>query len=795
MKVIFVFLLLTVTVKMSAQITSAASGNWTNTATWVGGVVPTSADNVIIASGHIVTVNSSTPDCNNISFADATAKLDMIAAASRLSVYGNFTIAATTHNIFNNWVAGATIRFSGAAAVQTISGFPVNAAPPFSFMELEINKTAGKVVTSGGGMRLGIGTSLNIINGTFELATADDLEGRNLTGGIVGGPFTPTITIQAGATFNMAGVNSHIRSGTNTGDNDSKIGKLTIFGTASFTSGQANRINFSNIDVENNGLLEIRSGGTVAGVFNMGKILVKDGGYFKTSNNTNSYWFTNVTTPNELEIAVGGEYEINGATNENILPQVVTLQPGSWVRYSAVPTNLSSDVKLASYYNIRLIGNTKTLTQNITVIDTLSMRTSITAAPSLNLNGFSLTYGSNGTLEYRGVGTPQPAQTTANTEWPLIGSIPKNVTIYNSSGVTLNGTKSITGALNFKGAIGTSAKLIIGNFNVTADTCTGYDTEKYVSTNGTGKLILSNIGSNAKVLPVGNSKYNPVTITNGSNVSWGVNVEDNISNANPAGLFGAVLRTWNITPSTNPPPTGADLTFQYNDGDASQIGSSFNINNPVQLWHHNTQDWFTAGITQSPTGTPSAIRTVSLTGWTSFSPFAISNFDFILPTSLLQFGGYELNSKMYLNWKESISSASDHFEVQRSANSIQFTSIAGIVKNISGQYYFTDELPLSGSNYYRLKIKNIDGSFSYSKTILIKNNNSEIKIFPTVATNYLHVNTNTLLNTPYRIIASNGTTVAYGKISGNMIIFLSRLSQGNYHIIVNDKSYNFTKIN
>ncbi|MBK8142004.1 MAG: hypothetical protein IPK57_14210 [Chitinophagaceae bacterium] len=127
----------------------------------------------------------------------------------------------------------------------------------------------------------------------------------------------------------------------------------------------------------------------------------------------------------------------------------------------------------------------------------------------------------------------------------------------------------------------TSDKIIHGNITLNSNsyvdlgtndltvtgTISGGSTTSYIRTAGTGSLILNNIITNRSA-PVGNSTYNPVSIDNASGYNWSVNVEDLVDVSDPTyipNVPGAVQRTWNIIPSTNPSATGTTLVFSWDD--------------------------------------------------------------------------------------------------------------------------------------------------------------------------------------------------------------------------------------
>jgi len=75
-------------------ITSAGSGGWNLPATWAGGVVPTSSNNAVIATGHTVSMNLNAERVHNLTI-DGGLTYSTTTAAHCLQVFNNLTISAT----------------------------------------------------------------------------------------------------------------------------------------------------------------------------------------------------------------------------------------------------------------------------------------------------------------------------------------------------------------------------------------------------------------------------------------------------------------------------------------------------------------------------------------------------------------------------------------------------------------------------------------------------------------------------------------------------------------------------
>ena len=93
----------------------------------------------------------------------------------------------------------------------------------------------------------------------------------------------------------------------------------------------------------------------------------------------------------------------------------------------------------------------------------------------------------------------------------------------------------------------------------------------------------------------------------------------------------------------------------------------------------------------------------------------------ILPADLTYFKALQNEGKVTLLWETAWEKNSKAFVVERSTDMKEFIPIANLdaTGDASGrtQYTFTDNEPLPGTAYYRLRMTDLDNSFSFSKTL------------------------------------------------------------------------------
>jgi len=107
-----------------------------------------------------------------------------------------------------------------------------------------------------------------------------------------------------------------------------------------------------------------------------------------------------------------------------------------------------------------------------------------------------------------------------------------------------------------------------------------------------------------------------------------------------------------------------------------------------------------------------------------------------LPVSLLNFSAKKNNKTIDLTWATEVESDMDHYELQRSSDGRNFTNLQSVQSRNSLtkiNYTVTDSKPLNGVAYYRLKMVETNGTFSYSKIVTVQfATGNTVTVYPTL---------------------------------------------------------------
>ncbi|MBS1743974.1 MAG: T9SS type A sorting domain-containing protein [Bacteroidetes bacterium] len=106
----------------------------------------------------------------------------------------------------------------------------------------------------------------------------------------------------------------------------------------------------------------------------------------------------------------------------------------------------------------------------------------------------------------------------------------------------------------------------------------------------------------------------------------------------------------------------------------------------------------------------------------------------VLPLTVTSFNGRNNENKNLLTWTVNNEENLDYYELQRSVNGTEFTAINTTKANNSSAYTYTDDISLVKAPvyYYRLKMVNSNGDFTYSAVVRISvsKNGAFIEVSP-----------------------------------------------------------------
>ncbi len=179
-------------------------------------------------------------------------------------------------------------------------------------------------------------------------------------------------------------------------------------------------------------------------------------------------------------------------------------------------------------------------------------------------------------------------------------------------------------------------------------------------------------------------------------------------------------------------------------------------------------------------------------GLVTYTPY--SSGPGVLAVNLLSFAGNVVENTIKLSWQTSKDVDASSFIIERKTNN-EFIPVGNVLSNSKSSitnYYFTDQAPVTGTNYYRLKMIDADGRNIYSSTVAIKylNNERDFILYPNPASSYVFIKCAVLNNdTQLKIVDAAGKqikTVIATKGSSQIKINLSGISKGLYKVTWQD---------
>jgi len=275
--------------------------------------------------------------------------------------------------------------------------------------------------------------------------------------------------------------------------------------------------------------------------------------------------------------------------------------------------------------------------------------------------------------------------------------------------------------------------------------------------NGTLQRFITPATVNGYLFPMGNAtKTNmaemdnaaagPLTGVSSITASFGPKPgNDNGLNVSESGTPYSIVNdggVWYLTPDANPTGGAYNLKLYINNFPGLTDNSFGILDRP--LASSDASDWIVpAGSSLPASGSPG--RTVAggyalRNNISSFSQFGIGMSVTPLPLDLLSFTALKKDKSVVMQWETTNEVNTSHFEIYRADqfNQMQYLGKVAAAGNsaLILDYSFTDNNPLSGLNFYQLKMVDIDNRFQMSPVVEVDfEDAASFTVYPNPVTN------------------------------------------------------------
>jgi pectinesterase len=481
-----------------------------------------------------------------------------------------------------------------------------------------------------------------------------------------------------------------------------------------------------------------------------------------TPSASQSYSVSAVNLTNNLVITAPPSFEIsnNGGTNWNTSSTPITLTPDGTGNIAATTISVRLNAIAAGSYSDNILHvSTGAVSVNMPVTGTVQ---STRLATSNILLQWPLTIANTDSSSIRDAGVTASTPSFAKL-YSSNGTTVPAVTAYSTTygmayGATANGDGSWGTAAGGPG--GTLNRTFYSQFTITAAAGNTVRVDSFILNSS-----FYNTSSNTK-MAVLYSKTG-FTTNDSTEVSGGIG-SDGLSLA--AGANGAFLTPVLLGNET------AGTTLNYRFALNGSTGVTLNAGQTLTLRVYNT-------CGSSSAGRYCKIKNAYFKGLSSGA----------VPVTLTSFNASLENSFVKTTWITTNEINVASFILERSNDGFTYNTLGSIVaKNNTGtnNYTLTDVNAINGIAYYRLKIIDKDGSFKYSKVIVVNNKlKNQLTVYPNPASNEITVN---------YIKANSNSTIAIASIDGRNLIThqliagttqttidISKLSSGTYFLTIN----------